>query len=85
MVGWPRLNEWMARYEMELRRLRKEQPGRYLWPDDQLPDVVLRMRQSFAAGPGHYNKDSLAIRATCKHFRIAMTYSSIERFIRSEK
>lgn len=80
-----RLDEWMSRYEIELVRLREENPGKYLWPASQLPDVLDRMRRSFERGPGHYNKDSHAIRATCKHFGIPPTFTAIDRFLRGVK
>lgn len=81
----PNLNKWMTRYEAELVKDRALRPGKYLWEDSRLKEVCDRMRESFAKGPGHYNKDSHTIRATCKYFGIAMTYTSIDRFIKGQK
>jgi hypothetical protein len=82
---FPRLNVWMERYEIELVRIRAEKPDRFLWPDDQLQNVVDLMRQGFTKGKGWFNKDSDTIRATCKHFGIPCTYTHIDKFIRREK
>lgn len=78
-----RLNEWMSRYEIELVKARKEHPDRYLWPDGWLPQIVAKMRECFEKG--HFNKDSLAIRATCKHFEIPLSFSAIAKFIKGDK
>ncbi len=85
MPSLPNLNEWMERYEIELVRDRKLRGEKYLWPDSQLQEVCDRMRQSFANGPGHYNKDSHTIRATCKYFGLPYTFTAIDRFIKGEK
>lgn len=85
MSSYPNLNVWMERYEIELVKHRQENPGKYLWPDEKLVEVVDRMRQSFARGPGHYNKDSHAIRAACRHFGIPCSFVHIDKFIRGLK
>lgn len=85
MSTYPQLNEWVERYEIELVRHRENNPDRYMWGDEKLQEVVDKMRQGFARGPGHFNKDSHTIRATCKHFGIPPTYSAIDRFIRGLK
>lgn len=85
MQSFPNLNEWMERYEIELRADRAARPDRYMWTEDKMGEVLDKMRQGFAGGPGRYNKDSNAIRACCKHFGIAMTYTAIDRFIRGGK
>lgn len=82
---YPNLNDWMERYEYELVKHRAENPGKYLWADDQLQDIVDRMRECFVRGPGHYNKNSHSIRLACKHFGIPHTFTAINKFIRGEK
>lgn len=69
----------MERYEIELVRARKERPDRFLWPDSQLQDIVDKMRDCFYRN--QFNKDSLAIRATCKHFEIPLTFTAIRKFL----
>jgi hypothetical protein len=83
-VSYPRLNEWMERYEIELVALRRQSPDRFLWEDSRLTEVLDRMRHSFARGPGHFNKDSMAIRATCRHFGIPLTYHHIDLFLKGK-
>lgn len=79
-----RIIEWMARYEHELLLLKHAKPDKYIWPESALPEVVSRMRASFLRGAPHYNKDSDAIRATCKFFGIPPTYSAIDKFIKGQ-
>lgn len=75
----------MQRYESELVRIRALQPGKYAWLESHLPEVLRRMRISFGKGARHYNRNSDAIRACCKHFGIGPTYSAIDKFIAGEK
>lgn len=84
MSSLPRLNEWMERYEIELVKLRTDNPDRYLWGNEKLQEVVDKMREGFALGPGRYNKDSAAVRATCKHFGLPYTFSAIEKFLKGK-
>ncbi len=81
-VADSRIIQWMARYEHELRAHRALVPDRYLWGDEKMPEVLERMRASFLRGPNHFNKNSHAIRATCKFFGIPLTFTAIDQFIR---
>ncbi len=85
MGSWPMLNEWMERYEIELRRHRENNREKYLWGDEKMPEVLDRMRDAFARGARNYNKESPVILATCKHFGIPRTYTAIDGFIRGRK
>jgi len=75
----------MEAYERELVKSRKNNPGKYLWPDEKLQEIVDHMRQGFARGPGNYNKESPVILAVCQHFGIPRTYRSIDAFLRGKK
>jgi hypothetical protein len=75
----------MEIYERELVKSRAENPGKYLWPDEKLPEVLDHMREGFARGPGRYNKDSPVVRAVCKHFGLPFTFSAIDKFLRGIK
>jgi hypothetical protein len=77
----PRLDEWMLRFEAELVRIRGEQPTKYFWPASDMPAVLERMRSAFEKGGPHYNKNGAALRATCKHFGVKVTYLAIDRFL----
>lgn len=68
--------KFMAVYETELKKAVVKYPEEYVYPLAFVPTVVKRMQVSFEKGT--YNKDSRAIKATCKafgikHTRIAMT------------
>jgi hypothetical protein len=85
MSNFPRLNEWMEVYERELVKSRAANPGKYLWADDKLSEIVDHMRQGFARGPGQFNKDTPVVLAVCQHFGIPRTYRSIDAFLRGKK
>lgn len=73
------LDEFFARYEIELCRAVSEYPDEYMYGIEQVPDVIGRMRAAFIAGS--YNKDSRAIKATCKAFGIKHTYTAIRESV----
>lgn len=74
-----RMNIWMQRYEEELRNAVREYPKEYAYDVSQVPKVAEKMRGAFFTGS--FNKDSRAIRATCKYFKISHTYKAILSFL----
>jgi hypothetical protein len=75
-----RTDEWVEIYEANLIKVVTEHPDLYEWPLSQVHMVAEKMRIAFENGS--FNKDSLAIRATCKHFGIKFTYAAIKTFLR---
>ena len=75
-----KLDEWIKIYEENLVKAVIEHPDLYGWPVEQAHNVALKMRIAFENG--YFNKDSLAIRTTCKHFGIKFTYASIKTFLK---
>lgn len=70
-------------YAEELERAVKERPDDYGWPVSELPVVLEKMKAAFIRGS--YNKDSLAIKRTCKRLVIKHTYKAINEAIKSER
>lgn len=77
-----RLDEWVTQYEKELIFARVKYSNSFIWPDSMLPEIVAKMKIAFEKGI--FNKDSHAIRATCKHFGIPCTFSAIKKFLKDE-
>lgn len=73
------METWMAEYQKQLLLALEEHPEEYAYDQSNIPTVLIKMRNAFKNGS--YNKDSRAIRATCKVFKIKHTYKDIERFI----
>lgn len=73
------LNTFLEVYGKQLLKARIEHPDDYIWPIDQLPQVLERM--SKAIERGSFNKDSHAFKATCKELNIKHTYKAIKEFI----
>lgn len=76
------LDKWMEVYEQKLVESHAKHPELYAYPANEIPFTVHRMRGAFEKGS--YNKDSHAIRATCKHFHIQHTYKAIKSFLQGE-
>lgn len=74
-----RLNAWMAIYTPLLEQMVLEHQDQYAYGKAQVPTVALRMRDAFASGS--YNKDSLAIKKTCKALGIKYTYDGINTYL----
>lgn len=67
-------------YKEQLERVVKERPNEYVWsPNTSVEDVYQKMR--VAIKDGSFNRNSLAIRRTCKALNIAPTYKAIKEFI----
>lgn len=73
------MQTFLGIYSEELKRAREERPDEYAWPVDELPRVLKRMTDALIRGT--YNKDSIAIRRTCKRLGIKHTYQAINASI----
>lgn len=69
---------WDTTYADELRRAMREHPDEYV---STVPFITLYTRMLGAFDRGTYNKDSRAIRATCRRLGINHTYKAINEFI----
>jgi hypothetical protein len=72
-----------AVYRVELERAVKEHPEEYGWPVENVPVVVDRMMAAIRAET--FNKDSRAIRATCKAFGLKHTYKALRAWLAEEE
>ena len=73
------INRWMDTYIAELTKAHAAHPADYVWPIEQIGTVAGKMREAFIRNS--FNKDSHAIKATCKHFGIKHTYAAIKAFL----
>lgn len=73
------LDLWMNVYAEKLKEAIQQHPELYAYPLAEAEFVIHRMRGAFERGC--YNKDSHAIKATCKHFKISHSYKAITRFL----
>ena len=67
-------------YTEELGKAVLAYPEEYTWPVENVPTVAAKMIQAFRAGT--YNKDSRAIKATCKRLNIKHTYTAINAYLK---
>ena len=67
-------------YKKNLVQMRKEKPGLYCWPIEELNSIHLKMCEAMINGS--FNKDSDAIKATCKELGLKHTYKSIKEYIK---
>lgn len=66
-------------YAANLKRAHNQYPDKYVWPSEELMNVMERM---FAAiDRFSFNKDSDAFKLTCKHLKIPHTYKAIKEYI----
>lgn len=75
------METWMAEYLKQLEIAVREHPEDYGFPVEKVPEVAAKMRVAF--GRGSFNKDSRAIKGTCKAFGIKYTYAAINEFLRT--
>lgn len=69
-----------ARYEQELRAQRpQDTTGAYSWSIERLPEICDLMVAGLAKGSA--NKDSPAIKRTCKALGVKHTYAGIQEFL----
>ena len=71
------VDRWNSVYRAELAKAMESHPDEYM-PGIDAEIVANRMIAAFERGT--YNKDSRAIRATCRHFGIKHTYAAINAF-----
>jgi hypothetical protein len=78
------METWMQEYEKQLRDCITRQEEGYLFTSIlQVPEILPLMKEAFEKGT--FNKDSPAIKATCKAFKIKHTYKDIAHFIANHK
>ena len=71
--------QFMATYREKLIDSVRQHPDHYVWPISELDVVMERMEAAFVAGS--FNKDSTAIRNTCRALGIKNTYQAIMAFL----
>lgn len=77
-----RLDAFTEAYKKHIAQVVAEKPDLYLWPISELPQVSDRMIEAIKRGT--FNKDSIAIKRTCKDFGIKHTYKAITEFIKGD-
>lgn len=73
------LKTFLVYYEKNLYLSVQRYPEDYDYPISEVPEVFARM--AAAIQNGTFNKDSRAIKLTCKQLGIKHTYKAIEEFI----
>lgn len=68
-------------YEKNLTIAYHKYPEVYYWPQERLPHIVSSITDGLANGSA--NKDSHAIKWTCKELGINHTYKAIKEFLTS--
>lgn len=66
-------------YTEQLEKAVLKYPEEYVWPVENVPTVAAKMIQAFRART--YNKDSRAVKATCKILKIKHTYTAINEYL----
>lgn len=74
---------FLKEYEKQLRIAHEKYNDLYAWRITEFDEVFKRMSEALIKGS--YNKDSHAIKAVCKTFKIKHTYSEINNFIKQEE
>lgn len=77
------IDRFITEYETHLSEAHKRSPGDYSWPIEYLPVVIDKMRKALLSRT--VNKDSRAIRLTCKELDIMYTYKGIYGFIHGDE
>jgi len=70
---------FVKEYGQQLTHAITTQPHEYAYPLSEVPLVVEKMGRAFLAGS--FNKDGIALRATCKALKIKHTYRDIEMYL----
>lgn len=73
-------DKFFTEYRKQLEHAILTYPQNYAYPISQLGIVFEKMR--IAIDAGSFNKDSQAIKATCKTLGIKHTYSAIHAYLR---
>jgi hypothetical protein len=74
-------DKFFSEYYRQLEKAIVEHPEEYAFPVSQLQTVFDKMRIAIEGGSA--NKDSRAIKATCKTLRIKHTYTAIKEYLRA--
>lgn len=74
-------DKFFSEYYRQLEIALREHPEEYSWPVAELPNIFERMR--IAIERGSANKDSRAIKATCKTLGIKHTYKAINEYLKA--
>lgn len=77
------METFMKVYKEELSGAVESFPNEYCYKKEDVPAVAARMYEAIKNGT--FNKDSRAIKATCKELGIKHTYKDIARFIANHK
>lgn len=67
-------------YTDKLESAIRKAPDKYTYPVEQAPEIAAKMTAALARGSA--NKDSLAIRQTCKNLGIAYRYTDIAAYLK---
>ncbi len=72
------LDIFMVHYAKNLRMAIERYPEEYNYTIKELEQVLVNMQGAFERGT--FNKDSRAIKATCRELKISFTYKAINSF-----
>jgi hypothetical protein len=72
-------DKFFQEYARQLERALVEHPEEYQWPASELPNVLQKMCTAIERGTA--NKDSRAIKGTCKVLGIKHTYTAIRQYL----
>jgi hypothetical protein len=72
-------NKFISEYSKQLTLAVSNYPNEYCYPVSQVPSIVEKMKVAFIRKS--FNKDSRAIKATCKVLKIGYTYRDIETYL----
>lgn len=77
------MDVFFQEYRAQLIIAVKAKPNDYAYAEDFVPTVINRMRQSVTNKETFraVNKDSIAIRCTCKALAIDFTYKAIDKYL----
>jgi hypothetical protein len=73
-------DKFFSEYAKQLERALIDYPNEYSWPVSELPNVLQKMCTAIERGSA--NKDSRAIKATCKVLGIKHTYTAIREYLK---
>ena len=70
---------FLTEYGKQLTHAVTTQPQEYAYPLSEVPLVIDKMGRAFLRGS--FNKDGLALKATCKALKIKHTYRDIKTYL----
>lgn len=77
-----KLDQFMMIYREELENAVREYPNEYAYSIDRVPEVFAKMKTAMLRSS--FNKDSRAIKATCKRLSVPHTYKALNEIFRCE-